>query len=121
MTAFGGFIRFEPLTLGEAILIILTVALPIAGLVINRIRKQSFAIRVQLGPQRVEHGHTEWVRVTLKSRTPIALERLNVRFVDKRWLGYSTQAASKTDVEIVDAGGVNWRVPHARTPHTQTA
>jgi hypothetical protein len=111
----GNFIEFKSITLGEAILIGLTIGLPTLGILFQYARERTFAFKFVDGTNSIEHGQIRLFRVTLKARVSATLERFNVRFVEKRWLGIARKNASTADIEIVDVGGVEWRAPYRRT------
>jgi len=117
MTSFETLIRFERPTVAEAIIIFLAVILPIVGYMIRRLRERTYPFKFHVDGRRVEHGQTKRIPVRLQSRTPMTLERLNVRFIEKAWLGFSNTDAPKTDVEIVDVSNISWRVPSSAS-HT---
>ena len=96
------FIEYKSISLGEAILIGLTIAVPLVGALIQYFRHRTLALSLLLSDSSVPRGHTKLLHVTVKARIAGTLQRFNVRFVEKQWLGISTRDAPKDVVEIVN-------------------
>ena len=93
--------EYKPVSLGEAILILLAVGIPLSGVIYNYLRRRTFAFAMTVSAHAMQHGTPAEVRLTVKARAPAILERFNVRLVERRWLGLALRNATK---------GRDWRL-----------
>jgi hypothetical protein len=105
------FIERKHVSLGEAILILLAIGLPIWGIIYKYCREKKFALAMTLTPNKIPKGR-EIISVKLKARVPIVVERINIRCVKKHWSGLKVRDAPISIIEIRNFGAFDWRTPN---------
>lgn len=108
--ALFNFIEHGRLTLGEAILIVLTIGLPILGITYRYFREKRYALNLKVSPRSAPVGRAN-LKLKIKARVPIAVERMNIRFVEPHNLGLIFRDAPIDKIEIAKIGPLDWRTP----------
>ena len=109
----GQLIEFKSVSVGEAILIVLAVLVPLSFT--RRLRRKTFAFSINLSGQATKAGSTALVHLRVRANAPASLQRFNVRFVERRWFGLTQKNVPKDVIEISQLRGMEWRVPYVKS------
>jgi hypothetical protein len=101
------FIEHKKISLGEAILIVLTIG-PIIFASVSYLRRKFYAFAIDVSERAVPVGPTS-LTIKLKARVPVTLERLNFRFVERRGLRWDFRNAPIEKVQIDRVSELDWR------------
>jgi hypothetical protein len=75
-------VELRPVTLGEAILIVLAVLVPLLDILSSRLRRKTFAFSISLSGQATKAGSTALIHLRVRANARASLQRFNVRFVE---------------------------------------